>query len=209
MVDIEAGDILIEGHPIRSYRLRKLRQLFSVIPQDPVLFNGSLRDNLDPLHTSSDAEIFEALRLVGMRERIATCSGGLESRVVEGGSNFSVGQRQLLCMARALLCHSCKFVLMDEATASIDPALDKEVQHAVRHVFAAHTVITVAHRLQTLAGYDLLLLLRDGRVVETGRPCDLLLDRASHFSRMVSAMGEESARAFAAAVEEGSRTREL
>lgn len=204
MVDIEGGNILIEGHPIRSYRLRKLRQLFSVIPQDPVLFDGTLRDNLDPLHTSSDEEIFETLRLVGMQDRITSSAEGLRSRVVDCGANFSVGQRQLLCMARALLRRDSRFVLMDEATANIDPALDRQLQYAIRHTFVTHTVITVAHRLHTLASYDLLLLLKDGRVVETGRPRDLVMDENSRFSRMVAAMGENALKNFMEATERDS-----
>ncbi|KAG8343664.1 putative ABC transporter transmembrane region ABC transporter [Trypanosoma vivax] len=200
MVEVENGEVLVSGRPIRSYRLRELRQRFSIIPQDPLLLEGTLRDNLDPSHSSSDSEIHEALQLVGMRDRISAEPDGLHCRVVEGGTNFSVGQRQLLCMARALLRRSCTFILMDEATANVDPTLDRQLQHTIRYSFASYTVITVAHRLHTLAGYDSIILLGEGRVLETGRPQDLVRRKDSQFARMVASQGKGALKKFMSVV---------
>ncbi|ESL05431.1 multidrug resistance protein E [Trypanosoma rangeli SC58] len=198
MVEIESGQIVLSGRPIHAYRLRELRQLFSMIPQDPLLFNGNVRDNLDPLSLHSDAQVREAIQLVGMEERLAAGTDPLRYPVEECGTNFSVGQRQLLCMARALLRRGCSFILMDEATANVDPALDKQIQHAVTHAFAAHTVITIAHRLHTVATYNTILLMEEGRVVEVGSPHELVRSAGSRFAHMVRSLGESALQEFMA-----------
>ncbi|RNF23457.1 ATP-binding cassette protein subfamily C, member 1 [Trypanosoma cruzi] len=205
VVDIEDGQIVLSGRPIRSYSLRALRQLFSMIPQDPLLFNGKVRENLDPLNVCSDAQVREAIRLVGMEDRLAAETDPLQCPVEEGGANFSVGQRQLLCMARTLLRRGCSFILMDEATANVDPTLDKQIQHVVTHVFAGHTVITIAHRLHTLATYDVILMMEEGRVVEMGSPYDLVRSADTRFAQMVRSLGESAMQEFMASTQAPTR----
>eukprot|EP00796_Vickermania_ingenoplastis_P006502 gene6502-4684_t len=177
MVDICGGEILVNGSGIRTYPLRELRKQFSMIPQDPVLFDGTVRQNLDPFQESS------------AEERVESETGGLDGRVLEGGSNFSVGQRQLLCMARALLRKGSGFILMDEATANIDPTLDRYIQSTVMNAFAEYTVITIAHRLHTVANYDKIIVMDQGVVAETGTPRELVSNRQSIFRGMVEALG--------------------
>ncbi|RNF09668.1 ATP-binding cassette protein subfamily C, member 1 [Trypanosoma rangeli] len=200
MVDICGGDIVVSGRPIRAYGLRELRRQFSMIPQDPVLFGGTVRSNLDPFLESTPEEVWDALGLVGMRERVASESGGIYSRVQEGGSNYSVGQRQLLCLARALLRRGSGFILMDEATANIDHALDRQIQHTVMTAFNSRTVITIAHRLHTVAAYDKIIVMDHGSVAETGSPRELVSDPSSMFFGLVAALGKQGVAGFMARV---------
>ncbi|KPA84112.1 putative mitochondrial ABC-thiol transporter [Leptomonas pyrrhocoris] len=174
MVDICGGEIRVDGRALGSYGLRELRRHFSMIPQDPVLFDGTVRLNVDPFLEASSAEVWHALELVGLRERVASETEGIDGRVLEGGSNFSVGQRQLMCMARALLKKGSGFILMDEATANIDPALDRQIQTTVMSAFAEYTVITIAHRLHTVAQYDKIIVMDHGVVAEMGSPRELV-----------------------------------
>ncbi|KPA84124.1 putative mitochondrial ATP-binding cassette protein subfamily C, member 1, putative (ABCC1) [Leptomonas pyrrhocoris] len=193
MVDICGGEIRVDGRALGSYGLRELRRHFSMIPQDPVLFDGTVRLNVDPFLEASSAEVWHALELVGLRERVASETEGIDGRVLEGGSNFSVGQRQLMCMARALLKKGSGFILMDEATANIDPALDRQIQTTVMSAFAEYTVITIAHRLHTVAQYDKIIVMDHGVVAEMGSPRELVMDRQSVFRGMVEAMGRSEA----------------
>ncbi|CAM36530.1 putative ABC transporter [Leishmania braziliensis MHOM/BR/75/M2904] len=195
MVEVCGGAIRVNGRDIGAYGLRELRRQFSMIPQDPMLFDGSVRLNVDPFLEASPAEVWAALELVGLRERVASESEGIDSRVLEGGSNYSVGQRQLMCMARALLKRGSGFILMDEATANIDPALDRQIQATVMSAFSAYTVITIAHRLHTVAQYDKIIVMDHGVVAEMGSPRELAERPDSIFSGMVEALGRiESAR---------------
>ncbi|CBZ27157.1 putative ABC transporter [Leishmania mexicana MHOM/GT/2001/U1103] len=193
MVEVCGGVIRVNGREIGAYGLRELRQQFSMIPQDPVLFDGTVRQNVDPFLEASSAEVWTALELVGLRERVASESEGIDSRVLEGGSNYSVGQRQLMCMARALLKRGSGFILMDEATANIDPALDRQIQATVMSAFAAYTVITIAHRLHTVAQYDKIIVMDHGVVAEMGSPRELVMNRQSIFHSMVEALGRSEA----------------
>ncbi|KPA84125.1 putative mitochondrial ATP-binding cassette protein subfamily C, member 1, putative (ABCC1) [Leptomonas pyrrhocoris] len=196
MVDICGGEIRVDGRALGSYGLRELRRHFSMIPQDPVLFDGTVRLNVDPFLEASSAEVWHALELVGLRERVASETEGIDGRVLEGGSNFSVGQRQLMCMARALLKKGSGFILMDEATANIDPALDRQIQTTVMSAFAEYTVITIAHRLHTVAQYDKIIVMDHGVVAEMGSPRELVMDRQSVFRGMVEAMGTDGVSGF-------------
>ncbi|CCW63731.1 unnamed protein product [Phytomonas sp. EM1] len=196
LVDISGGEIIVNDAPIRSFPVRKLRQLFSMIPQDPLLFEGTVRQNLDPFLEASDKELWHALNLVGMHTRISNETEGLDSRVQEGGTNFSVGQRQLLCMARAVLKKNSRFILMDEATANIDPEMDQYIQGTVMRTFATYTVITIAHRLQTVAQYDKIIVMQNGRAAEIGSPYNLVNRQDSIFRGMVESMGSSASRLF-------------
>nr|CAA89197.1 P-glycoprotein [Trypanosoma cruzi] len=189
MVEICGGRHHRVGAADLRYGLRELRQQFSMIPQDPVLFDGTVRSNLDPLLDSTPAEVWRALELVGMRELLELESGGIDGRVQEGGSNYSVGQRTL-CLARALLRRGRRFILMDEATANIVHALDQQIQHTVMTAFNSHTVITIAHRLHTVAAYDIIIVMDHGVVAESGSPRELVSDRRPRFSELVGRAGE-------------------
>ncbi|KAG5471343.1 hypothetical protein LSCM1_01424 [Leishmania martiniquensis] len=202
LVDVCGGRILVCGRDARDYGVRQLRQLFSMIPQDPLLFDGTVRSNVDPFGCCEDAAVWRALRQVGMEERVRSEAGGLGGRVQEGGANYSVGQRQLLCLARALLKRGSAFLLMDEATANVDPALDQQIQRTVQHTFRDYTVVTIAHRLHTVAAYDAILVMDQGRVVEFGSPRELIERQGSAFGALARSLSKGAQQAFLAALAE-------
>ena len=168
LADCIDGAISIDGIDAGRVSLRKLRSGLALIPQDATMFQGSVRLNLDPLDEHGDEELWQALASVEL-DGAVKAAGGLSGAVAEEGANFSQGQRQLLCIARALL-RKAQVVMMDEATASCDMETDDMVQRLVRSVFASCTVITVAHRIATIADSDKILVLRDGQVVEFDSP---------------------------------------
>jgi ABC-type multidrug transport system fused ATPase/permease subunit len=181
---ITRGDILIDGESLLKMDLERARSVVSVIPQDPHLFSGSVRYNLDPFSLYSDAEVWSALEDAHIKEFIASDPLGLGKGVEEGGKNFSVGQRQLLSLARAIL-RRCPIVLMDEVTASVDYATDRLIQTTIRTTDALKhaTIITVAHRLLTVADSDMVVVLEaGGSIGEMGRPKDLLARSDSLFA---------------------------
>jgi ABC-type multidrug transport system fused ATPase/permease subunit len=186
LVEIESGQILIDDLSTKSINLRRLRSRLSIIPQDPVLFAGSLRYNLDPFEEYNDEQILDALKRVNLHQRIATLKAGLHFQVSQNGQNFSVGERQLICMARALLRQS-RILFMDEATASIDSRTDSLLQETVGTAFPNCTILTVAHRLNTVIHYDRILVLGDGKIVEFGPPSQLMANSNGVFAQMVSA----------------------
>jgi ABC-type multidrug transport system fused ATPase/permease subunit len=182
------GKITLDGANLQEVGLHTLRQRVAMIPQDPVLFCASLRSNLDPLGIAqNDAELKTALEMVCLLEEVDKL-GGLDFGVVEGGQNFSVGQRQLLCLSRAILRKS-KVVLLDEATASVDPQTDELIQKTIRSEFKASTVLTIAHRLKTIVDSDRILVLDAGRVQENGTPQQLAGDVSSSFHQLLKSAG--------------------
>lgn len=181
------GRVLIDGVDIFSLPVRELRARLTIVPQDPVLFTGSLRDNLDPFHDKSDVELFEVLRKVRLIDDVSKWGHGLEYQVIEKGGNLSVGQRQLLCIARALLRQS-KIVLIDEATASVDKALDQWIQIVLKQNFQACTTLTIAHRLDTIVDSDRILVMDNGVVAEFDSPDKLMAKTGSHFASLMVSM---------------------
>ncbi|KFM61594.1 Multidrug resistance-associated protein 5, partial [Stegodyphus mimosarum] len=185
VVELTSGSIVIDGINIDELGLEDLRSRMSAIPQDPVLFQGTVRYNLDPLNEFEDEILWKVLSEVDMKSKISSLEGGLEAYIVEGGNNFSVGEKQLLCMARALL-HQSKVVLLDEATASLDSETDKIIQKVLREVFSNSTVLIIAHRLTTVANCDRVMVLSEGKVVEFDQPTLLLANPKSHFSQLMA-----------------------
>jgi len=183
-IEKNGGKILIDGVDISKIGVSTLRSNISIIPQDPVVFSNTVRYNLDPFKRSTDEEIWSTLNKVQMDEVIAALPEGLEEQVAEGGENFSQGQRQLLCIARSLL-RNPKILVMDEATASIDNATDATIQTMIRDNFAGATVLTIAHRLNTIMDSDRVLILDDGRIAEYDSPQVLLNKEDSLFRGMV------------------------
>ncbi|XP_078693313.1 ATP-binding cassette sub-family C member 5-like [Branchiostoma floridae x Branchiostoma belcheri] len=186
LVEAASGSISIDDVNISTIGLEDLRSKLSIIPQDPVLFVGTVRYNLDPFMEYSDEQIWSALERTHMSEGISGLQLQLEAPVVENGDNFSVGERQLLCMARALLRHS-KILMLDEATAAIDPETDNLIQTTIREAFSDCTMLTIAHRLNTVLTCDRILVMEDGEVVEFDSPSSLLADPNSTFTAMMSA----------------------
>jgi ATP-binding cassette subfamily C (CFTR/MRP) protein 4 len=179
--------ISIDGVDIASVSLSSLRRAISTIPQDPVLYSGTIRSNLDPFNTHTDAQCVQALERVQLTPFLKQV-GGLGYEIAEGGSNLSVGQRQLICLSRALLRNS-RVILMDEATANVDADTDAAIQFAVRHAFKDATVITIAHRLGTVIDADGVLVMDQGVAAEFGPPHILLQNAHGAFSSLVDETG--------------------
>ena len=175
--------MLIDGVDVGTLNLQTARRSMAVIAQDPVLFGGSLRRNLDPFSVQTDLDLWTALEEVQLKAMVEKLPGQLEYRVNETGSNFSVGERQLVCLARALVQKS-KIIVMDEATANVDFKTDNLIQEVIRHKFKDSTVLTIAHRLNTIMDYDKVLILDGGRMVEFDKP-DILIQNGGIFAELV------------------------
>lgn len=184
LVEPTEGAILIDDLDISTFGVHDLRLHLAIIPQDPTLFGGSIRYNLDPLSEHSDEEIWEVLRKCQLGDVVEKKEGGLDSFVAQDGSNWSMGQRQLFCLGRALLKRR-EILILDEATASIDNATDSLIQKTIRTEFSDYTVITVAHRIPTVMDCTMVLALRDGNVVEYDEPAKLITDENSLFGQLV------------------------
>ncbi|CAL9154202.1 unnamed protein product [Musa hybrid cultivar] len=184
VVEPSLGKIVIDGVDISRIGLHDLRSKLSIIPQDPTLFQGTVRTNLDPLQQHSDLEIWEALYKCQLGEVVKQDQRLLDAPVAEDGENWSVGQRQLVCLARVLLKRR-RILVLDEATASVDTATDNFAQKTIREETGDCTVITVAHRIPTVIDSDLVLVLDEGKIVEFSSPQKLMRDESSAFSRLV------------------------
>ncbi|CAO3572786.1 unnamed protein product [Mortierella alpina] len=192
LVDLESGCVVIDGIDTSTIGTADLRSKIAIIPQDPVLFHGTFRYNLDPLSRHTEQELWKALETSDLKVFVQQQDGGLDGIVTAQGENLSVGQRQLICLSRALLAKS-KIVVLDEATASVDLATDSLIQKAIRVDFADSTVVTIAHRLNTVADYHRILVMDQGQVAEFDTPRKLLQDPSSMFSRMVDETGPSNA----------------
>lgn len=187
--EFDRGTIFIDDVDITTVKLRELRRSLAIIPQDPVLFSGSLRENLDPFGEYSDAAIWSVLRQVHMADSLTKWGSGLDFEVAEQGDNLSVGQRQLLCIGRALLKNS-KIVVLDEATANVDTATDSLIQVTIKETFVSKTVLIIAHRINTIMHCNKIAVMDAGRVAEFGSPTDLLTQPDSIFSSLAKRSGQ-------------------
>eukprot|EP01126_Amoeba_proteus_P056641 TRINITY_DN7137_c0_g1_i8.p1 TRINITY_DN7137_c0_g1~~TRINITY_DN7137_c0_g1_i8.p1 ORF type:complete len:202 (-),score=49.31 TRINITY_DN7137_c0_g1_i8:44-649(-) len=184
---------MIDGIDISVIGLDNLRSKLAIIPQDPVLFLGNIRSNLDPFGFHSDSEIWGSLGKVHLASTVRELPGGLDYQISEGGENFSIGQRQLICIARALLRNS-QILVLDEATASIDNLTDNLIQETIRNSFSHCTVLTIAHRLHTIIDSDRILVMDKGKVEEFDVPHILLQNPHSLFSQLVDETSPDSAK---------------
>ncbi|CAG2110754.1 unnamed protein product, partial [Medioppia subpectinata] len=180
--------IIIDGVSISDIGLHQLRSRLTIIPQDPILFSGTIRTNLDPFKSYSDDQIWRVLELSHLKAFVSGLDSGLEHKVSEGGENLSVGQRQLICLARALL-RNTKVLILDEATAAVDLETDSLIQTTIRQAFADCTVLTIAHRLNTILDSNRVLVLNDGRIAEFDSPENLLSDEKSIFYSLAKDAG--------------------
>ncbi|XP_060724517.1 multidrug resistance-associated protein 4 isoform X3 [Tachysurus vachellii] len=186
------GKIYVDGVLISDIGLHDLRQKISIIPQDPVLFTGTMRKNLDPFQEHSDKDLWNALEEVQLKSVVEELPGKLETVLAESGTNFSVGQRQLVCLARAILRKN-RILIIDEATANVDPRTDDLIQKTIREKFQDCTVLTIAHRLNTIIDSDRILVLDGGRIHEYDEPHVLLQNKDGIFYKMVQQTGKAEA----------------
>lgn len=189
IIEAASGRIVIDGVPINEIGLYDLRHNLSIIPQDSQVFEGTIRENVDPTNSFTDAEIWRALELSHLKDHILQMSGdGLMTMLTEGGGNLSVGQRQLMCLARALLVPS-KILVLDEATAAVDVETDQVIQETIRTAFKDRTILTIAHRINTIMDNDRIIVLDHGKVVEFDTPQALLKNEESIFYSLTKEAG--------------------
>jgi ATP-binding cassette subfamily C (CFTR/MRP) protein 1 len=184
IVEIFAGRIWIDGVDIQHVSLSKLRSSITIIPQDATMFTGTLRFNLDPLGKASDEEIVELLEAASLTNVLHADEKGLEQHISENGANLSSGERQLICICRAIL-RKGKLVVLDEATANIDMVTEQKIQELINTQFKDATMLTIAHRLNTIIKSDKVLVLSFGRIKEFDSPQNLMADPASEFSQLL------------------------
>jgi ABC-type multidrug transport system fused ATPase/permease subunit len=196
-LDTRSGSIHIDGIDIAQVRLHDLRSRVGLIPQDPVVFGGAVREVLDPFNCHDESELLDALSGVALlpvpsgHDANAPCNEvfSLDTSIIEGGQNLSQGQKQVLCLARALVARP-NILIMDEATASIDMESDLRIQRTLRQVVRGCTLLVIAHRLSTIADFDRIIVLDGGRVVEMGRPGELVMIEKGVFRGLVEDSGE-------------------
>jgi ATP-binding cassette subfamily C (CFTR/MRP) protein 1 len=206
IVEPDSGVVRIDGVDVKTLGLHRLRSKMAMIPQDPFMFAGTIRTNLDPFDEHPDVAIWEVLEKVGLRSTVDESPKKLTMEVVDNGANFSLGQRQLLCMGRALLRNS-RILMMDEATASVDMDSDALIQKTVRSAFAHCTTLTIAHRLNTIMDSDKVAFLDDGRLTEYGEPAELLKNKAGSFTALVDQSGKKNSKFLASLSEAAAEKR--
>ncbi|VDM81163.1 unnamed protein product, partial [Strongylus vulgaris] len=183
LVEKADGDVFIDGVNIAELGLHELRSRITIIPQDPILFSSTLRFNVDPFNQFADSDIWVALEACQLKEMVLK-QNGLYTEIEEGGKNISLGERQLLCLCRSLL-EGGEILILDEATASLDYATQMLVNEVVRVHFRSATVITIAHKLETIGNCDRVMVIEDGIVVEYDTPENLLANKDSIYREMV------------------------
>lgn len=194
MFELDKGTIRVDGVDIASLALRKLRPALSIIPQEPVVFSGSVRTNLDPFNEFTDTAMWEAVKKAGLEGQVKSC-GGLDGKVDgTGGQAWSLGQQQLVCLCRAAL-RNVPVLCLDEATAAMDPHTEQEVQAVIKRTFADRTTLTIAHRLDTVIESDQVLVMEAGVLKEMAPPSVLLGNPESMFSKLVDKSGPQAAAA--------------
>mmetsp|Transcript_132984 Transcript_132984/g.384568 ORF Transcript_132984/g.384568 Transcript_132984/m.384568 type:complete len:1644 (+) Transcript_132984:126-5057(+) len=186
VIEPRDGRVLLNGVDTTSVGLGTLRRALGLVPQDPVLFSGTLRHNLDPLGVYSDSRIMAALGLAQVRDLVAGWSDGLDHVVSDEGGNLSFGQRQLFCLARMIL-RQPPLLLLDEATSAIDPRTQEIVQETIESAFASSTIVAIAHRLETIADFDYVCVMDGGDIVEKGAPKEVAERPGGHLNRMLAA----------------------
>ncbi|KAL5035647.1 hypothetical protein RTP6_003309 [Batrachochytrium dendrobatidis] len=191
MVEVESGSIVVDGMTTGKLGLADLRSGLGIIPQDPILFSGTFRQNLDPLGSYTDSELWGALEQANIKSRVTEAPGGLDGEVQENGENLSVGQRQLICLARAML-KKPRILVMDEATANVDYETDAIIQKCLREYFFDSTIITIAHRLNTIVDYDRVLVMEAGQIAEFDTPKKLMGIETGKFRSMVNDTGKQN-----------------
>ena len=180
IIEADQGNISIDGIDISKLGLHDLREKLSIIPQEPVLYSGTIRSNLDPHETCTDAELWTAIKDAHIKPYISKLENKLDHEVAENGSNLSVGERQMICLTRALLKRS-KVIVLDEATSAIDHITDSLIQKTIRNAFSESTIITIAHRINTIIDYDRILVLDKGEIAEFDTPTKLFSNKKSIF----------------------------
>jgi ATP-binding cassette subfamily C (CFTR/MRP) protein 1 len=189
LVELDGGQILLDGVDTRTLGLRNLRSAIAVIPQDPVLFSGTVGDNLDPFNTYTQDRLTEVLQRVGLMSTSNSKVQSLADPVMEGGNNFSVGEKQLLVIARALLSRA-SLIICDEATAAVDAETDSMIQKILKSEFQNATCLTIAHRLNTIMDSDMILVMNDGKAAEFNSP-QVLLEQDGIFKTLVQTWEEQ------------------
>ncbi|XP_054158371.1 ATP-binding cassette sub-family C member 2-like [Oppia nitens] len=180
IIEPAMGNIIIDDIDISRLGLQELRSRLTIIPQEPVLYSGTIRSNLDPFGNHTDSDLWSVLEQSHLKQFVQSLDNQLDSSVAESGDNLSVGQRQLVCLARALLRHTSVLIL-DEATAAIDIETDALIQQTIRQEFSSCTVLTIAHRINTIMDSDRVLVFNNGRVAEFDEPDVLLANKSSIF----------------------------
>ena len=188
LIEPATGRIVIDGEDISKIGLDDLRSKLTIMPQDAVLFAGTIRSNVDPFGRYPETTLWQALETAHLKGTVQSLEGGLEATVNEGGSNFSVGQRQLICLARAVL-RKTKVLVLDEATAACDLETDDLIQKTIRTEFKTCTVLTIAHRLNTIIDSSRIMVLDKGELVEFDTPENLVANKDSVFYSMAKADG--------------------
>jgi ABC-type multidrug transport system fused ATPase/permease subunit len=189
MVELCGGRLVIDDIDVSNIGLYDLRRNLSIIPQDPTIFSGNLRTNIDPFNNFSDKAIWDALESCHLKDKVQSLKGGLLEVVDESGQNLSVGERQLLCLCRSVLANK-KIVVLDEATANVDHDSDAVIQKTIRERFKDKTVITIAHRLDTIMDCDRVMVMSYGKILEFENPHLMIQKGDGQFAEMVEQTGD-------------------